>query len=49
MKEVEFEQVIVLSLVTWVGWDLGKTEKVVNRKLLGSSLVYNYQKCEFYF
>ena len=26
-----------------------KTKKVVNRKLLGSSLVYNYLKCEFYF
>ena len=28
---------------------MGKTEKVVNRKLFGSSLVYNYLKCEFYF
>jgi len=27
---------------------MGKTEKVVSRKLLGSSLVYNYLKCEFY-
>ena len=32
MKEVAFEQLIVLSLVTWVGWEMGKTEKVVNRK-----------------
>ena len=31
MKEVAFEQ-IVLSLVTWVGWEMGKTEIVVNRK-----------------
>ena len=30
MKEVAFEQ--VLSLVTWVGWEMGKTEIVVNRK-----------------
>ena len=27
---------------------MGKIEKVVNRKLLGSSFVYNYLKCEFY-
>ena len=27
---------------------MGKTKKVVNRKLLGSSLVYDYLKCEFY-
>ena len=31
MKDVAFEQ-IVLSLVTWVGWEMGKTEIVVNRK-----------------
>ena len=33
-------------LVTWVGWEM---EKVVHKKLLRSSLVYNYSKCEFYF
>ena len=26
----------------------GRWEKVDSRKLLGSSLVYNYPKCEFY-
>ena len=31
MKDVAFEQ-IVLSLVTWVGWEMGKTEIVVIRK-----------------
>ncbi|KAK7839778.1 ribonuclease 3-like protein 2 [Quercus suber] len=29
MKDVAFEQLIVLSLVTWVGWEMGKTEKIV--------------------
>ena len=32
MKEVAFEQLIVLSLVTWVGWEMGKTEKEISRK-----------------
>ena len=35
MREVAFEQ-IVLSLVTWVGWEMGEAEKVVSMKLLGS-------------
>ena len=35
------------TLVTYVGWEMGEAENVVNRKLLGSSLVYNYTKCEF--
>ena len=48
MKDVAFEQ-IVLSLVTWVGWEMGEAEKVVSMKLLESSLVYDYTKCEFFF
>ena len=45
MKAVAFEQLILLSLVTRVGWEMGEAEKVVKRKLLGNFLgnllVYN--------